>query len=61
MHQSQINAKSYNCDAKTDRLRTALGYAREKLKLYREQHSGEYVGGIEYEALMRMIDSALNR
>ncbi len=40
-------------------LRTALGYAREKLELYRAQHSGVYVGGIEYTALMRMIDEAL--
>jgi len=44
-----------------DRLRTALGYAKEKLKLYRSVHSGEYVGGIEYEALMLMIDNALER
>lgn len=42
-------------------MRTALGYAKEKLKLYRSVHSGEYVGGIEYEALMLMIDNALER
>ena len=42
-----------------DALRTALGYAREKLEFYRAQHSGEYVGGIEYTALIRMIDEAL--
>lgn len=41
------------------RLRTALGHAREKLALYRQVHSGEYVGGVEYTALMREIDAAL--
>lgn len=38
-----------------DALRTALGYAREKLELYRAQHNGEYVGGIEYTALIRTL------
>lgn len=37
----------------------ALEAARHKLTLYREQHSGEYIGGMEYTALLRMIDTAL--
>ena len=44
---------------KVDRLQTALGYAREKLGLYRAQHAGNYVGGIEYTALIKMIDASL--
>lgn len=36
-----------------------LHAAREKLKLYRGQHSGEYVGGMEYTTLMELIDKAL--
>lgn len=47
-------------EEKADQLRTALGYAYEKLQLYRAQHSGEYIGGIEYTALMAMIDRALS-
>jgi len=43
-----------------NKLRTALGYAREKLALYRAEHDGSYVGGIEYAALLRLIDEALN-
>lgn len=33
--------------------------AREKLRLCREAHGGEYVGGAEYTDLMRQIDAAL--
>ncbi len=42
-----------------EHLRNALTLAREKLKLYRAQHSGEYIGGMEYTALMQLIDEAL--
>lgn len=40
-------------------VREALTNAREKLKLYRAQHSGEYIGGMEYTSLIRQIDAAL--
>lgn len=42
-----------------DMMRLALRYAKEKLNLYRARSSGEYVGGIEHTALIRMIDDAL--
>ena len=40
-------------------LRSALASAKEKLKLYRAAHSGEYIGGMEYVMLMQKIDAAL--
>lgn len=36
-----------------------LRLASEKLKLYRDQHSGEYIGGMEYQALQDKIKEAL--
>ena len=42
------------------RLRAALALAKEKLELYRAQHSGEYVGGVEYSELMQQINAALS-
>ncbi len=39
--------------------RMALMKAREKLVLYRAQHSGEYIGGMEYTALLKLIDEAI--
>jgi hypothetical protein len=39
--------------------RAALIAAKEKLMLYRAQHSGDYIGGVEYTSLMRMINRAL--
>lgn len=46
-------------DAEIVRLRTALVWARDKLRHYRDAHGGEYVGGVEYSNLMREIDEAL--
>lgn len=43
------------------RLREALKVAREKLVLYRQEHSGVYIGGVEYTQLIRQIDDALNQ
>jgi hypothetical protein len=43
-----------------DDARGVLQAAKQKLMLYRAQHSGEYVGGMEYTQLMRMIDEVLN-
>lgn len=40
-------------------MRTALEHAKQKLQLYRADHSGEYVGGVEYTALIAEIDAAL--
>jgi hypothetical protein len=40
-------------------LEQALREAREKLKLYRAEHSGVYVGGVEYTELMSRIDALL--
>lgn len=37
----------------------ALKAAREKLVLYRQAHSGEYIGGTEFTALIRQIDRAI--
>jgi hypothetical protein len=45
--------------ARVDALKAVLLAAREKLTLYRAQHSGEYIGGVEYVMLMDMIDRAL--
>ena len=41
--------------------RMALMQAREKLALYRQQHSGEYVGGMEYSSLLKLIDEAIGK
>lgn len=43
------------------RLRTALKAAKEKLTIYRASRSGEYSGGMEYTALMKLIDNALGQ
>lgn len=44
--------------ASNERLRVALIRAGEKLALYRKLHP-EYVGGMEYSELMKLIDAAL--
>ena len=41
-------------------LRATIGHAREKLEIYRDHSSGEYHGGIEHTALIRMIDESLS-
>lgn len=40
-------------------LHQLLTDCREKLQLYRDQHSGEYIGGVEFTALRGRIDAAL--
>lgn len=42
------------------RLRSALFDAKLKLQLYRNAHSGKYIGGVEYTQLMKRIDDALS-
>lgn len=41
------------------KLEGALRRAKQKLILYRAEHSGEYIGGTEYMNLMEIIDAAL--
>lgn len=36
-----------------------LQECKHKLQLYRDQHSGEYIGGVEFTQLRRRIDKAL--
>ena len=45
--------------AQNERLRSSLAAAKEKLSLYRCIYGGEYVGGMEYSALMKQIAEAL--
>jgi len=45
--------------AECTELRNVLGDAKVKLALYRMNHSGEYIGGVEYMELMNRIDAAL--
>ncbi len=42
-----------------EELKEVLKLAKVKLKLYRENHSGEYLGGMEYTQLMHTINDAL--
>ncbi len=42
-----------------EQLRIVLKEAKKKLQLYRAQHSGEYIGGMEYTMLMQLIDEVL--
>jgi len=42
-----------------EQLRQMLRNAREKLVLYRQAHSGEYIGGVEFNTLIRSIDAVL--
>lgn len=43
-----------------ERLRAALGCAREKLQAYYAQTGGRYEGGQPYDQLLRQIDAALS-
>lgn len=36
-----------------------LSFCEQKLRLYRDAHSGEYIGGMEYTALQRKIGAAV--
>ena len=45
--------------SKNTELRRLLMDCAEKLNFYRAQHSGEYVGGVEYTELQRRIVAAL--
>jgi hypothetical protein len=50
----------YAARAKIARMRGTLIAASTKLCLYRAQHSGEYVGGVEFHELMRQISEVLD-
>lgn len=41
------------------KLYALLQECKTKLQLYRDQHSGQYVGGVEFTVLRRRIDEAL--
>ena len=43
-----------------DRLGQTLRTAKNKLKCYRKEHGGNYVGGMEYTQLMKIIEEALS-
>ena len=43
-----------------DLLRQVLRTTKNKLRHYREEHGGNYVGGMEYTQLMQMIQDALS-
>jgi len=45
--------------ARIEALEEALRRAKDKLECYRKNHSGKYVGGMEYSALMQAIRAAL--
>jgi|GEM_PF-5159074 len=61
LFETLVKAKTIREDqtATINELRMLLAKARDKLALYRADHSGEYVGGTEYTELMRQIDAAL--
>lgn len=44
---------------KIERLKFALQAARDKLVIYRATRANDYPGGVEYMALLRLIDDAL--
>ena len=43
-----------------DFLKQVLRTAKNKLKCYRKEHGGNYVGGMEYTQLMKIIEEALS-
>lgn len=44
---------------KVQQMKVALEHAKQKLSLYRDDHSGEYIGGVEYTQLIGEIDAAI--
>lgn len=46
-------------DKQVDNMSTVMREARHKLQLYRDEHSGVYVGGVEFTELMKRIDAVL--
>lgn len=42
-----------------EKLVGALEASRAKLKVYRENSNGEYMGGMEYQMLMSLVDEVL--
>lgn len=47
-------------ESKLRSCRAVLKYAKDKIELYREAHGPDYVGGIEYTALIKRIEEVLN-
>lgn len=56
---NQFEERARKAERRSKQMYNSLFAAKRKLELYREQHSGEYVGGMEYTALMKEIDIAL--
>lgn len=59
MHGKADAIARVNMRVRITQLENVLLQAREKLELYRAQHDGNYVGGVEYTELMRRIKAAL--
>lgn len=57
--QDDYRAQISGLTARSAARRHALMLAREKLAIYRAAHGGEYLGGMEYSALMKLIDEAI--
>ena len=57
--ETEIPDGDYIRAADYDQLAAMLRNAREKLLLYRKAHSGEYIGGVEFQTLMNSIDAVL--
>lgn len=66
LREASANLRAFSYDEKQaitdtieieDALVKALEAAKEKLVLYRATHSGEYIGGMEYAALMALLDA----
>lgn len=58
-YEQASNAQLQFCVDRIAHLEQMLRNAREKLVLYRQAHSGEYIGGVEFTTLINSIDAAL--
>ena len=59
-HAVQLGRQLADTMRENEQLRVTLYDAKVKLGLYRQNHSGAYIGGKEYMMLMKDIDAALN-
>ncbi len=57
---ASLSAENATLREQSKKLREALLMARQKLVLYRANSSGAYHGGMEYTALLSMINAALS-
>ena len=63
LFETLVMAKTIRDDqtVQINELRMLLAKARDKLALYRAEHSGEYIGGTEYTELMRQIEKLVSQ